>query len=183
MAATFQNSAQVLSMGIFFTLIIIGLSGSMPHALYHGLTAQGVPSAYASKVANLPAVGSLFAAFLGYNPIGTLLGPILPHLSHAKAAYLTGRAFFPQLISDPFMTGLRAAFMFAIAASLVATAASWLRGGKYIHEEDAPATVPSGAPATGLSAGTAAASRPGDMAPRRGMEPGPTTVKYIEPKK
>ena len=65
MAATFQNSAQVLSMGIFFTLIIIGLSGSMPHALYHGLTARGVPSAYASKVASLPAVGSLFAAFLG----------------------------------------------------------------------------------------------------------------------
>ncbi|MHB1501692.1 MAG: MFS transporter [Candidatus Dormibacteria bacterium] len=177
MAATFQNSAQVLSMGIFFTLIIVGLSGSLPHALYHGLTAQGVPAAYASKVANLPAVGSLFAAFLGYNPIGTLLGPILPHLSHAKVAYLTGRAFFPQLISDPFMTGLRSAFIFAIAASLVATVASWLRGGKYIHQEDV-ATVPSGSPAPGMSASTAAAPRPEEVVPRRGMQPGPTTVKF-----
>ncbi len=182
MAATFQNSAQVLSMGIFFTLIIVGLSGSLPHALYHGLTAQGVPNAYASKVANLPAVGSLFAAFLGYNPIGTLLGPILPHLSHAKVAYLTGRAFFPQLISGPFMTGLRSAFIFAIAASLVATIASWLRGGKYIHEEDV-ATVPSGSLAAGLAPGTAAASRPGDLAARRGMEPGPATVKFSTPDK
>jgi MFS family permease len=135
MAATFQNSAMVLSIGIFFTLIIIGLSGSLPHALYHGLVAQGVPSAYASRVAHLPAVGSLFAAFLGYNPIGTLLGPILPHLSHAKAAYLTGRAFFPQLISPPFMTGLRAAFDFAIGACLLAAVASILRGGRYVHEE------------------------------------------------
>jgi len=181
MAATFQNSAQVLSMGIFFTLIIIGLSGSLPHALYHGLTAQGVPAAYASKVSNLPAVGSLFAAFLGYNPIGTLLGPILPHLSHAKVAYLTGRAFFPQLISDPFMTGLRAAFVFAIGASLVATAASWLRGGKYIHEEDPLSTLPSGSSAAGLLANAGAASHPGDLAPRRGLEPGATTAKYSQP--
>jgi hypothetical protein len=139
MAATFQNSAQVLSIGIFFTLIIIGLSAALPHSLRTGLVAQGVPSAYASKVAHLPAVDSLFAAFLGFNPIKTLLGPILPTLSHAKVAYLTGRAFFPQLISAPFMSGLREAFDFAIAASLIATIASWMRGGKYIHEETPPA--------------------------------------------
>ncbi len=183
MAATFQNSAQVLSMGIFFTLIIIGISGSLPHALYQGLTAQGVPAAYATKVAHLPAVGSLFAAFLGYNPVGTLLGPILPHLSHAKVAYLTGRAFFPHLISAPFMAGLRAAFDFAIAASLVATAASWLRGGKYIHEEDpAPVTLdPPRSAAPGLSAGTAAAAHAPGPAPRGSIAPGPTTVKFTGP--
>jgi MFS family permease len=144
MAATFQNSAQVLSIGIFFTLIIVGLSAALPHSLRTGLVAQGVPSAYADKVAHLPAVDSLFAAFLGFNPIKTLLGPILPTLSHAKVAYLTGRAFFPQLISAPFMSGLREAFDFAIAASLIATVASWLRGGKYIHAEtplDAPSRL------------------------------------------
>ncbi len=146
MAATFQNSAMVLSIGIFFTLIIIGLSGTLPHALYHGLIAQGVPSAYANRVAHLPAVGSLFAAFLGYNPVGTLLGLILPHLSHAKAAYLTGRAFFPQLISPPFMTGLRAAFDFAIAACLLAALASILRGGKYVHDDQAQMVAVPGQP-------------------------------------
>jgi MFS family permease len=152
MAATFQNSAQVLSIGIFFTLIIIGLSAALPHALQSGLTAQGVPAAYAAKVAHLPAVDSLFAAFLGFNPIKTLLAPILPHLSHARVVYLTGRAFFPQLISAPFMNGLREAFDFAIAASLIATVASWLRGGKYIHEETPPTSPVSrknAAPATG----------------------------------
>ncbi len=158
MAATFQNSAMVLSIGIFFTLIIIGLSGSLPHALYHGLVAQGVPSAYASRVAHLPAVGSLFAAFLGYNPIGTLLGPILPHLSHAKVAYLTGRAFFPQLISAPFMTGLRAAFDFAIVACVLAGLASILRGGRYVHDEGIRQT--GGASAAPRPAGKVSAPRP-----------------------
>ncbi len=136
MAATFQNSASVLSIGIFFTLIVVGLSASLPHALYHGLLAQGIPAAYATRVAHLPAVGSLFAAFLGYNPIGTLLGPLLPHLSHARVAYLTGRAFFPQLISPAFMSGLRAALDFAAAACLLAGVASALRGGRYIHQEE-----------------------------------------------
>ncbi len=154
MAATFQNSAMVLSIGIFFTLIIVGLSGTLPHALYHGLLAQGVPAAAAAKVAHLPAVGSLFAAFLGYNPVGTLLGPVLPHLSHAKVAYLTGRAFFPQLISPPFMTGLRAAFDFAIAACVLAGIASLLRGGKYIHEEQTTlAKEPGGAAPSRLQMG------------------------------
>ncbi len=135
MAATFQNSASVLSIGIFFTLIIVGLSASLPHALYSGLVAQGVPSAAAARVAHLPAVGSLFAAFLGFNPVATLLGPILPHLAPAHAAYLTGRAFFPRLIAPAFMSGLRAALDFAALACALAALASALRGGRYVHPE------------------------------------------------
>ncbi len=107
MAATFQNSAMVLSIGIFFTLIILGLSSSLPHTLYQGLVTQGVPVTAATRISHLPAVGSLFASFLGYNPIASLLGPVLPTLSHAQQAYLTGRAFFPHLISGPFMDGLQ----------------------------------------------------------------------------
>ena len=141
MAATFQNSASVLSIGIFFTLIIVGLSASLPHALYSGLVAQGVPSAAASRVSHLPAVGSLFAAFLGFNPVATLLGPILPHLAPAHAAYLTGRAFFPRLIAPAFMSGLRAALDFATLACILAAVASALRGGRYVHPELAPEGV------------------------------------------
>ena len=137
MAATFQNSASVLSIGIFFTLIIVGLSASLPHSLYSGLVAQGVPSAYATRVAHLPAVGSLFAAFLGFNPVATLLGPLLPHLAPARAAYLTGRAFFPRLIAPAFMSGLRAALDFAALACVLAGLASALRGGRYVHPEPA----------------------------------------------
>ncbi len=141
MAATFQNSASVLSIGIFFTLIIVGLSASLPHALYSGLVAQGVPSAAAARVAHLPAVGSLFAAFLGFNPVATLLGPILPHLAPAHAAYLTGRAFFPRLIAPAFMSGLRAALDFAALACVLAALASALRGGRYVHPELTPESV------------------------------------------
>jgi hypothetical protein len=133
MLNTFQNSAQVLSIGVFFTLIILGLSNALPHALYSGLVSQGVSSAAAHKAAALPPVASLFAAFLGYNPIRTLLGPSLAHLPASRVAFLTGRAFFPHLIAAPFESGLAEAFTFAVVACLIAAAASWLRGAKYHH--------------------------------------------------
>jgi MFS family permease len=136
MAGTFQNSAQVLSIGIFFTLIIIGLAAHLPTALYAGLTVHGVSAATASAVSQLPPTGAMFAAFLGYNPMQTLLGTTtLAHLPHATAAYLTGRSFFPLLISAPFMDGMREAFTFAAIACVVAAIASWLRGGKYHYTE------------------------------------------------
>ena len=137
MTATFQNSAMVLSIGIFFTLIIAGLASGLPGTLYHGLVAQGVPAKAAAGISHLPPTGALFAAFLGYNPMSQLLGPVLGHLPHAQAAYLTGRSFFPHLVSQPFMHGLREAFDFAVAACVVAAVASWLRGGKYHYVEGA----------------------------------------------
>jgi MFS family permease len=138
MAATFMNSAMVLSIGIFFSLIIVGLAGTLPGVLYHGLAAHGVPRAYAARVAHLPPVGSLFAAFLGYNPVGTLLHPVLGHMAPAKAAFLTGHRFFPMLVSHPFAQGIHEAFYFAAGCCVVAAIASWLRGAKYIHAAEAP---------------------------------------------
>jgi MFS family permease len=133
MNQTFQNSAQVLSIGIFFTLMIVGLSASLPHSLAHGLAAHGVPAATATRISHLPPVSVLFAAFLGYNPAKELLGPhVLSHLSHANAAAVSGRSFFPHLIAAPFHNGLREAFAFAIAACLIAAVASWSRGGRSV---------------------------------------------------
>jgi len=138
MTATFQNSATVLSIGIFFSLLILGLSATLPAQLYQGLTGQGVPAAAAHQVAALPPVGTLFAALLGYNPIQSLLGPqVLGALPPGNAATLTSRSFFPDLISGPFQHGLQLAFIFAIAACLVAAVASYLRGGKYHYVEGA----------------------------------------------
>jgi MFS family permease len=136
MAATFTASSMVLSIGIFFSLMIVGLSADLPHALYSGLTAQGVPASAALRVSRLPPVGSLFASFLGYNPVQTLLGPTLAHMPAAKASYLAGREFFPKLISTPFRAGLHEAFDFAAAACFVAAVASWLRGTKYHHGQE-----------------------------------------------
>ena len=149
MLATFMNSAMVLSIGVFFTLMIVGLASGLPHTLQTGLAAHGVPAADAARISHLPPVATLFASFLGYNPIATLLGPHTLHaLPAAQAQTLTGRSFFPHLISGPFHTALVYAFVFAIAACLVAAVASLLRGGKY-HHADAEATVPAGSP-TGL---------------------------------
>jgi MFS family permease len=160
MSATFQNSATVLSIGIFFSLIILGLSASLPSHLFAGLTAQGVPTAAANSVAHLPPTAILFAALLGYNPIQSLLGSTLAKLPASHAAYLTGHSFFPSLISAPFQSGLDIAFDFAIAACLIAAVASLLRGKRYVHEldsADALARTAAAEPVTVASAAEAPA--------------------------
>jgi MFS family permease len=135
MNQTFQNSAQVLSVGIFFTLMILGLASSLPHAMASGLQAHGVPAPTAERAAHLPPVSILFAAFLGYNPIQHLLGPtVLSHLPAHSQALLAGRSFFPRLISGPFRTGLHEAFAFAVVACLIAAGASFSRGRRYVDE-------------------------------------------------
>jgi MFS family permease len=136
MTSTFQNSASVLSIGVFFSMLILGLANTLPDALYQGLVAHGVPADAATRVANLPPVGSLFAALLGDNPIQNLLGPgVLATLTPQQAQFLTGRTFFPELISGPFAAGLTLALGFAAAACLVAAVASALRGPTYHHTE------------------------------------------------
>jgi MFS family permease len=142
MSTTFINSAQVLSIGIFFSLIIIGLSSSLPHSLYHGLIAHGVSPAAAHRVSSLSPVSTLFAALLGYNPIQQLLGPhALAVLPHAQQVTLTGRKFFPSLIASPFESGLHAAFDFAIISSILAAVISWTKSGR----------SPARAPALGMT--------------------------------
>jgi hypothetical protein len=139
MSATFQNTAQVLSIGIFFSLMIVGLAAHLPGALHDGLIAHGVPDADASRIAGMPPVAMLFAAFLGYNPMQHLLGPhVLAALPHDQATLLTGRGFFPSLMSAPFGDALEVAFTFALIACLVAAAASLLRGGRYHHDDESP---------------------------------------------
>ncbi len=128
MIATVMNTAFVLSIGIFFSLMVAGLSSSLPSAMSGGLIAQGIPAAAAHQLSHLPPIGVLFAAFLGYNPMKQLLGPLLSHLPAAHAAYVAGRQFFPQLITSPFHDGLGVAFAFAIAACVIAAIASLLTG-------------------------------------------------------
>jgi MFS family permease len=151
MNQTFQNSAQVLSVGIFFTLMVLGLSATLPHTLASGLQAHGVPADTAHQAAQLPPVSILFSAFLGDNPIQHLVGPhVLAQLSAHDQATLTGRAFFPHLISGPFRTGLHEAFAFSVCACLIAAAASWSRGRHVGATEEgaAMAPVPAGERAT-----------------------------------
>ena len=138
MNATFQSSAQVLSIGIFFTLMITGLAATLSTTMTGGLEAHGVPAAVAVQVGHLPPVSILFAAFLGYNPIRQLVGPhVVGQLSAANASALTGREFFPQLISGPFAAGLHQAFTFSLLVCLVAAVASWSRGKRVTAEEPA----------------------------------------------
>jgi MFS family permease len=130
MRATFQNSGTALSIGVFFSLMVVGLAGSLPDTLSAGLRAQGVPAAVAAEAANLPPVSTLFAAFLGANPVAHLLGPsgALPTLPPANREALTGTEFFPQLISEPFHHGLVTVFTAAAVMAVMAALASISRG-------------------------------------------------------
>jgi EmrB/QacA subfamily drug resistance transporter len=140
MRATIQNSGTLLSMSVFFSIVIIGLASKLPPVLYSGLVAKGIPPAVASQTANLPPTGALFAAFLGYNPMQQLLPPaVLANLPAATRNLILGKEFFPSLMAPAFMASLRITFYGAAAMSLVAAAASLLRGEKYIHNvEEAP---------------------------------------------
>ncbi|HEY2714598.1 MAG TPA: MFS transporter [Solirubrobacterales bacterium] len=149
MNQTFQNSAQVMSIGIFFTLLIIGLASTLPSALQHGLEAHGVAHGAAHHAGQTPPISVLFAAFLGENPVQHLVGAgALESIGPQARAVLEGHAFFPHLISGAFSNGLDTAFAFAIVACLVAAGASLLRGGRYHHvDEPAAAAEDASAPA------------------------------------
>lgn len=134
--AAFMNSGMVLSMGIFFSLMIVGLTNSLPKAMINGLTAHGVSTDQAHQIASLPAVGSLFSSFLGYNPLQSLLGSqAATHVTNSQWATLTGKHFFPNLIQIPFHHGLIIVFTLAIAMSLIGALFSAFRGTRYVHEE------------------------------------------------
>jgi len=156
MRSTFQNAGMTLSIGLFFSIMVAGLSGSLHTSLSSGLSAAGLSPAMTAKVAGLPPVSVLFAAFLGYNPMKTLLGPALSALPPARQAVITGHTFFPSLISGPFHHGLAIVFTFALIMSLIAAAASWMRGASGTRAADAAAAANGSSAANGTSAaGTA----------------------------
>jgi EmrB/QacA subfamily drug resistance transporter len=137
MRSTFQNSGMSLSIGIFFSLMIAGLAATLPRTLASGLTAQGVPAPVAAQVSHLPPVSTMFAALLGYNPVQTLLGPsgVLSRLPARNAAVLTGRQFFPHLISAPFHHGLVIVFTAAAVMSVTGALISLLRGKQFYYQD------------------------------------------------
>ncbi|MGH8918068.1 MAG: MFS transporter, partial [Actinomycetes bacterium] len=140
MRSTFQNSGMALSIGIFFSLMIAGLASTLPRTLSSGLTAQGVPASVATQVSHLPPVSTLFAALLGYNPVRTLLAPsgVLAKLPAHNVAVLTGRQFFPHLITAPFHHGLVIVFTAAAIMSLAGALVSLLRGKQFYYDDQAP---------------------------------------------
>jgi MFS family permease len=163
MRATFQNSGMALSIGIFFSLLIVGLAATLPRTLSSGLHAQGVPLAIADHISHLPPVSTVFAALLGYNPVQHLLAPsgVLATLPAHNAAVLTGNQFFPHLISGPFHHGLIIVFTAAAAMSLVGAGVSLLRGSQFYY--DAPDGT--GSPGPAQQPAAAAAAGPVTRAP------------------
>ncbi|MGB7103047.1 MAG: MFS transporter [Acidimicrobiales bacterium] len=138
--AAFMNTGMVLSIGVFFSLMIIGLTNTLPKSMFKGLTAHGVAATQAHTVANLPAVGSLFSSFLGFNPLKNLLvSQSLSHVTLPEWTTLTDKHFFPSLLASPFHHGLIIVFSVAILISVLGALFSALRGKRYIHE---PLSVP-----------------------------------------
>ncbi len=143
--ATGMNAGMVLSMGGFFTLMAIGLASRLPESMYAGLTKLGITPDAANTISHTPPVGTLFAAFLGDNPIKALVSQVDPQQlqpgSGVDVATLTGREFFPNLISDPFRHGLAIAFGASIVMLLIAAVASLMRGERFVHEESTDDTA------------------------------------------
>jgi MFS family permease len=144
MRSTFQNSGMSLSIGVFFSLLIVGLANTLPRTLTAGLTAQGVPLATATSIAHLPPVSTVFSAMLGYNPVQTMLAPtgLLHTLPAHNVAVLTGKQFFPNLISGPFHHGLMIVFIAAAIMSVLGAIVSLLRGKSFVFDDEAPSSVP-----------------------------------------
>lgn len=138
MRATFMNAGQMLSMGVFFTIVIGVLTAKLPRALFRGLLRVHFPAAVAAPISHLPAIDALFSALLGYDPMKVILGKTgLALLPPASRSVVVGRAFFPSLIANPFMHAMSTVFLFAMAMSLVAAIASLLRGPHYVYEDSA----------------------------------------------
>jgi MFS family permease len=160
MRSVFQNSGMSLSIGFFFSLMIAGLAATLPRTLSSGLRAQGVPAAIAAHVASLPPVSTLFSALLGYNPVKSLLTPsgVLARLPRHNVAVLTGKQFFPGLISGPFHHGLVIVFSAAIAMSVAGALISLLRGKQFYYTEPGLAGVTAAAIASPAGASPVTAS-------------------------
>jgi EmrB/QacA subfamily drug resistance transporter len=139
MRSTLQNCGQTISQAIFFAIIIISLNATLPVALATSVANTGASQQIAAVFSHTPASGALFAAFLGYNPIGTMLSgmrSITVGLPQNTLNILTSQTFFPNAISSPFMTALTTAFIFAAVLCFIAAAFSALRGGKYVYKEN-----------------------------------------------
>jgi len=166
MRATFQNAGMMMSMGIFFTIVISNMAAHLPRAVDAGLLRFGLPATFAAGLAKLPPTGALFAALLGYNPMAHLLpASVLHRLPAAKAAALVGEHFFPSLIEAPFASALHVVFLFSALMSATAAGASLLRGKWFVYEEEA---APAGAKTEGPGPGAQLVRTPEPTAERLG---------------
>jgi len=140
--ATLMNGGMMVSLGIFFTLMIGTLSANLPGTLTSGLAPYHLPPSLVAEVAHLPPTAALFAALLGYNPMAMIIpAQVLHSLPRATEAHLLGHSFFPSLISTPFMSALSVVFLFSMTLSLIAAVASALRGERYIYQEQDEAAL------------------------------------------
>jgi EmrB/QacA subfamily drug resistance transporter len=136
MRSTFQNTGTALSMALYFTIMIMGLSRHLPEVLGRALIGAGVPTDVAQQVAGMPPTSALFAAFLGYNPMESLMpASAMSALPQATQQTLTGTTFFPEAIAPAVMSSLHLAFYVSAGLSLVAAVISFFRGGRYVYGE------------------------------------------------
>jgi len=136
MRSTLQNSGSTIGLSLLFTITLIALSSSLPQSVNAALLSAGAPQ-LAPVFDRIPPTTALFAAFLGYNPIQTILSQLPPSItgsiSNQARTVLTGTTWFPQAIAPAFMSSLTVAFYFNAVLAVLAAAASALRGKKYVY--------------------------------------------------
>jgi hypothetical protein len=135
----------MLSMGVFFTVVIVGIQGALPGAIHESFASLGssqiTPALQhlADQLSNMPPTNALFSAFLGYNPMGSILSAIDPSIVSAIpkqiVTTLTSNYWFPQTLQLAFMPALRITFRIGAVLAGIAAALSAMRGQKYVYED------------------------------------------------
>jgi MFS family permease len=143
-ASTMRNTGMVASIAAFFAVIIVFLSKDLPSAFSSALIQAGVPSQSLHYFTSLSPTESLFAAFLGYNPMQSVLNglpqSVTATLNDGTIKTVTGLHWFPQAISGAFISSVQIAFYISALLCCLAAAASALRGKKYLHEASTTAS-------------------------------------------
>lgn len=131
MMQTLNNTAMASSMAIFFTILIIGITQKFPEAMVTSLASIGA-SQLAPIFSNIPPTGALFAAFLGYNPVNTILSALPPQvvaqIPSTTISTMNGSTWFPTTFANAFIPSLKTSFIFGAFLSIVAAILSAMRG-------------------------------------------------------
>jgi MFS family permease len=147
MISTLKNTANMASMGVFFTVVIMGITLKFPEAMTASLTSIGATQ-LVPVLSNIPPTSALFSAFLGYNPVSTILsslpGSTVASIPPSTLSTLTGITWFPLTLANAFIPSLQSSFYIGALISAIGAVLSALRGKRYVHEQDSVQVKPDG---------------------------------------
>ncbi len=132
MLTTMRNVGTTASMGIFFTILILGLTSILPGTIFSGLTTAGLGSSLSKTISSqIPPTDAIFSALLGISPMKEIVSLLPSSVSSgiptSVISTITARTWFPGVFAPAFMSSLRIVFYSAFAITLTGAALSLFR--------------------------------------------------------